>query len=472
MMRGYLMFIKSLENIDWQAGKVRIRVLIVFIIVAIVIIIVAGAFFIKQRGKDDIIEEVTEAVRSVNVVKFSDFIEGGEIDKIGTIEPLKSAPLIARMGGRVTGIKAGLGQSVKRGNVIVEIDGSGEANLARVQVASTRASLVAFESIRTAALASTDSAVRITELGFDAAKAGRSLTKATVAKSREQADLAVLQAEFALSDIKDNGGADVLVRSADIGLKAARLAQDQASLARNITNRQTGDALKQAEQGLIAAKLSKERLIADLNSQRVSIMAQLASAQEQVAMAQISASINGQVNRLNVKIGDFVRPGQKVGEVIAFEGAKVTIDVTTGVRDALSVGDEVIMESLRQEIIGQIISLADAPGVEATLWQIDIVVTNADDVIHPGEQVTVKLPVGPVKSDGVFVPLDAITVRQDGVVLFTVNEQGIVEEHVVEVLGFASDFVEGKIDLSDEAMVVISGNRTLRAGEQVEVVKL
>ena len=57
-------------------------------------------------------------------------------------------------------------------------------------------------------------------------------------------------------------------------------------------------------------------------------------------------------------------------------------------------------------------------------------------------------------------------------VLFTVNEQGIVEEHVIEVLGFASDFVEGKIDLLDEAMVVVSGNRTLRAGEQVDAVKL
>ena len=470
MIRGYFMLIETIKNVDWKAGKVRVRILIVFIVIAIVIITAAGVFFVRQKEGDEG-NEKSGVVKSVKVVEFHEFIGGGEIEKVGTIEPLKSAPLIARTGGRVTKVKAGLGQSVKQGKVIVEIDGAGEASLARVQVSSARASLAAFESIRIAAIASTDNAVKITQLGLDAAEAGRSLTAAAVKKSREQADLAVSQAEFTLNDARENG-ADVLIRSADIALKAAKLVQDQASLARNTANRQAGDALKQAEQGLTASRLAKQKIIADLNSQHVAITAQLTFAQEQVAMAQVIASINGQVNRLDVKVGDFVRPGQKVGEVIAFEGAKVTIDVATGVRDALSIGDEVVMEASGQEIIGQIISLADAPGVEATLWQVDIAIVSANDVIHPGEQVTVKLPVGPVKRDSVFVPLDAVAVRQDGVVLFTVDTQGIVEEHVVEVLGFASDFVEGKIDLSDEAMVVVSGNRTLRAGERVEAIRM
>lgn len=472
MIRGYFMLIKTIKNIDWQEGKVRIRVLIVFIVVALVILVAAGMFFVRQRKGDSISDnEGIKTVKVVKVVEFRELVSGGEVEKVGTIEPLKSALLIARVGGRVTNVKSGLGRSVKQGEIIVEIDGNGEASLARVQVSSARASLASFELIKVAAIASTNNAVQITQLGLDAVKAGKILTVATVAKSREQADLAVLQAEFALVDAQDNG-VDILVRSADIGLKAASLAQDQASLARNSANRQTSDALKQAEQGLVAAKLSRGKLMVDLNGQRVAIMAQLTSAQEQVALAQVSAPIAGQVNRLDVRVGDFVRPGQKVGEIIAFEGAKVTIDVATGVRDALNVGDEVKMDVSGQEIIGQIISLADAPGVEATLWQVDIVVINADDVIHPGEQVIIKLPVGPIKRDGVFVPLDAVNVRQNGVVLFTVNEQGIVEEHVIEVLGFASDFVEGKIDLLDEAMVVVSGNRTLRAGEQVDAVKL
>lgn len=480
MIRGYFMFIETIRNIDWQAGKVRVRILIVFIVIATVIIAAAGAFFVRQRGKSDVTEEKTKIVKVVKVVEFREFVGGGEIEKVGTIEPLKSAFLIARTGGRVTKVRVGLGQSVRQGKVIVEIDGGGEASLARVQAGSARASLAAFESIRIAAIASTNNAVKIAQLGLDAAKAGKSLTTATVAKSREQADLAVLQAELALNDAQENG-ADILVRSADIALKAAKLAQDQASLARNTANRQTGDALKQAEQRLVAAGLSREKLTADLDSQRVAIMAQLTFAQEQVALAQVIASISGQVNRLNVKAGDFVSPGQKVGEVIAFEGAKVTIDVATGVREALSVGDEVKMKVKGQEIVGQIISLADAPGVEAALWQVDIVVVNADDVIHPGDQVTVKLPVGSrlrrgfegqVGGQVVFIPLDVVVVRQDGVVLFTVDTQGIVEEHVIEVLGFASDFVEGKIDLSDEAMVVVSGNRTLHAGEHVDVTRM
>jgi len=183
----------------------------------------------------------------------------------------------------------------------------------------------------------------------------------------------------------------------------------------------------------------------------------------------VKSSVAGQIGRLDVRVGDFVSAGQVVGETTAFEGAQVTISVSAGVRFKLSVGQELEMDAGDQTIYGTIAGLADASSTDVPLWQVDIVVTGTNEPIHPGQLVSVKLPVGPVESGRVFIPLDAVTVRQEGVVLFTVDDEGVVDEKVVEVAGFAADFVEGQVDLDREALVVVGGNRTLRSGQRVEI---
>lgn len=459
------------------------------VVVALVVALVGGgAFFLwrRDRGSAETMEgmvagETDEALPEVGVESVTDLQQSGRIEKLATVEPLQHAPLVARVGGRVTSVVVSLGDTVRAGQLLVAVDTGDVANPLAVQEQAARSSLAAFDSVERGALASADSAVRTAELALEAAETGKGLAADTVAKQREQADTAVLSAQFALEDARETGD-DVLVRTADLALKAARIAQDQATLARQGTAQQSSDALKQAQQAVLSAQVARSKLGADLASQRIAFENQISAAREQLALAQIVSPLSGQVTRLDVQEGDFVRPGQDLGEVNAFGGALVRLDTTTGVRRNLFVGDTLPIQSSVGELTGTVLALADAPNQE-TLWQVDIGITQTPGVIHPGEQVRVQLPIGPQRVAGAmtsgddseatsyqrFLPLDAVVVRQDGSFVFTVDAEGIVHEHRVTVRGFVDDFVDGEVALPADAQIITSGNRMLRDGDTVSV---
>jgi hypothetical protein len=60
-------------------------------------------------------------------------------------------------------------------------------------------------------------------------------------------------------------------------------------------------------------------------------------------------------------------------------------------------------------------------------------------------------------------------VRQGGIVLMTVNEQGVVEERSVTPISYTDNYMEAKIEIEDSAAVIIQGQRTLRAGDVVKL---
>jgi len=212
------------DNLTWYAGRVRIMVAVI-----VMAAIGGGYWFITQR-EEKVIEEPGEVLAQVETRAFSQLSEGEAIEKVAVIESASRAPLVARTGGRVTKISAQLGEQVNKGVLVVEVDGASVASPARVQAAAAGASLAAFNEIEKQALASIDQGIATAKISVEAAKAGKALTAAQVNKARQQADLAVKQAELAFDDLEDDDDkTDALTRAADLRLQAAELAQDQTT---------------------------------------------------------------------------------------------------------------------------------------------------------------------------------------------------------------------------------------------------
>jgi multidrug efflux pump subunit AcrA (membrane-fusion protein) len=468
-MAGYFMLVKSEQINTEKSWGSRYRWLKIILAVVVLVVLVGGVgYFIRTQGEVGGLNGGEEEIPLVAVSSLGELVESVTIKKIATVEPAVGAPLVARAGGRVTSVRVNLGESVRAGQVILGVDGGVEASPARAQLAAFQSSLVVLNDIKREALRAADNAIRTAQLSVETARSGRILTTAQVTKSREQADLAVRQAELAFEDaVEAEQRVDQVVRAADIGLQAALISKEQAEIAGALANQQTGDALKQAEQGLNTARQARERIVVDIQSQRVSLEGQVATAAEQVKLSQVISPVSGQVTRLTVKRGDFVSPGQEVGEIMAFEGARINVDVTAGVREKLSIGQEVFISAQGQEFTGEIVRLADGPRTDIALWQVDIFISGTPEVVHPGDLVKVALPVGTVGEGALFIPLDAVVVRQDGVVLMTVNEEGVVSEHLVKPISYSGDYIEAVVDVPGSAMVVVNGNRTLRAGDMV-----
>ncbi|HBE90566.1 MAG TPA: hypothetical protein DDW41_05135 [Candidatus Andersenbacteria bacterium] len=440
-------------------------------LLGVIVLIGLGSYLYWSEKSSDVTGDVTEEEATEVMTKtFGELVRDIKIEKIAAIEPVAGAPLVARTGGRVSSIEVNLGEELTAGRVVVSIDTGVEASPGRAQLAAIQASLGQINGIEAEAVRAGENGVKMAQLAAEAAKAGRSLTTLQLAKSQEQADLAVRQAELAYNDAAEaEQRVDQVVRAADIGLKAAKLAQEQAAIAQKVAARQTSDGLKQAEQGVAAAKQTIDKIHVDIQAQRVSLQRQVAVAAEQVKLAQVISPVDGQVTRLAVRKGDFVRPGQEVGEVIAFEGAQISLNVATGVRESLAVNDQVEISARGQEFSGVIARLADAPRTDMALWQVDIFVSGTPEVVHPGDLVVVKLPVTVGESDNHFIPLDAVVVRQGGIVLMTVNEQGVVEERIVTPISYTDNYMEAKLEIDDNTVVIIQGQRILRAGDVVKL---
>lgn len=449
----------------WKQWPWKLPTLVALVLIIVLLVSVS----LSKRGSEEgVKEKENQAGKTVTVQSFSELSQQSTIDQPAIIKAASSAPLIARTGGRVTAVSANLGDKVSAGATIASIDGGIEANPTRTQVAGLSRSLVVFNDIEKAAIQAADTAIQIAEINRQATDKSKPLNTEAANVARRIADNSFRQAELTRNDAKETGN-DTLIRSAEIAYNAASFAQDQATVSRQLVTQQGASSLKLAEQSEVNARQAKERVIAEMSSQRSQLTTQLGVAREQVRMQQVTAPLSGTIVRLSVKPGDYVTPGQQVGEVNALAGAKITLDVSEGVRNALEVGRVIDIVADKQTFTGEVTNLATAPNSATSLWQVEVYVASTPLVVHPNQTVVVKLPIGLSSSDTHFVPLDAVTVRQNGIVMFTVNADNTVQENVLEVVGYDSNYVEARVAIPSDARVVVKGNRDLRQGDAVTI---
>jgi membrane fusion protein (multidrug efflux system) len=454
-----MVMFQYLSNI-WKKWpyKVITYIILIGIIIALVILMAL------RGGNKASIEATASPLPGVQAQSLRDLSASATIDTVTSVELSNSAPLIARLGGRVTAVYGQLGSRVRAGSIVVDIDGGTEANPARIQQENASILLGLFQDIQTQTEASLNSSIALATNSLQATKAGSAITKEIQVKNGALAANAVDQAQVTRDKALD-ADQDLLIRSANIGVDAAKLAAKQASLASALSNRQTSDAVKQAQQNLAGAQIAKGQTLASLASQKAGLEAQLRSASEQVKLMRVVAPLSGEVSRLSVQVGDFVHPGDMVGEVYAGGSAKATIFVPNGVQKQLHIGQSVDVVIDGSTVQGRISAVSRSAGADTALWQVNISITSA---VTPHSTVTVRLPIISGGSNTVFVPLDAVNVRQSGTVILTV-EGGVVAEHSFTPVHYYNSYVEGQVDVPDTALIITNGNRTLRTGDKVTV---
>jgi RND family efflux transporter MFP subunit len=446
---------KQSRSWRWPAG------LLVILGVLLLVMLVSGA-------KKEVVE-LEEVLPQVRVKTVAELGAGGVIEKIGVIEPAVAAALVARTGGRVTEIKAEVGEVVAAGKTLIVIDGGEEANPARIGAQVAAAQAAAFERVAKQATAAAANAVQLAELTVQQSATGKGLSAEAARKQRELAEVAVRQASFAQEEAQE-AGIDLQLRAANLALMAAELQQDQATLAVRSALQQGNEMLAQTQASLAGVKIAQARVVAELQSQRVALKGQAQVAQEQWRASQVLTPIQGTVTALRVSVGEIVQPGERIGEVNALVGAQVNLEVVEAVREQLMEGAIVPLRTAGAEFSGRVMSLASAPASATGLWQVKILIETTPVVVHAGEVVTALLPVRVEGEQRVLLPLDATVVRQNGVVVWMVDEEQRVREKAVRVVGYAGEWVEVEIDLvSAGDRVVVEGNRLLREGQAVRV---
>lgn len=235
----------------------------------------------------------------------------------GQVTPAREASLSFSTPGRVTEVKARVGEFVQAGDVLVQLDTAVlELDLANAQqtVAIQEASLAQLIATPSAAnVAAAEAAVANAQASLDDLLAGPSdLERAVYEATVRQAEAAVWSASADLGS-SQNSITQSQINAAQAALLQAQIKQEQAREANeDNTNQETDQALRQANEAVASAQAQLDSLLAgadtaaaqnsaaaaaarldgsqaDFNRQLAgATAAQIASAQAQVAQAESS----------------------------------------------------------------------------------------------------------------------------------------------------------------------------------------
>ena len=218
----------------------------------------------------------------------------------------------------------------------------------------------------------------------------------------------------------------------------------------------------------IAAKTELDKTEAQLKA----LAAQLSEAKLALDRTKITAPINGRLNEIEAKIGDWMGVEKRVAQILQFEEVKVTVGVPES--DVAAIIDlneaDVIIEALsNRRVKGKKIFLSRQPGTMARLYDLDLVVKNPDGRILPGMFARVEL-VKEVFEGTLVIPLYAVISQNDENFVFVEKDNKAEKRHVD--LGISSGWlIQVTSGLEPGDHVIVVGHRQLDNGQGVEVIQ-
>jgi membrane fusion protein (multidrug efflux system) len=262
-----------------------------------------------------------------------------------------------------------------------------------------------------------------------------------------------------------------LLVEVDPALAAARVGVASASV-------QAGqEALEQAERELqrleslkanVVAAIELERAkskVRELSSRQKGLEAQHAEARAQLNLHRVYAPFDGVVARRVADVGDWVRPGDAVMELVSTADVEILVDAARELYGRVSAGDAVRILA-KPPVDGEVLGVVPALSPQSRTLRVRVGAKGSTSLL-PGGAVEVEFPVS-LQGDGVVVPEDALLPSPTNTRIVRVVD-GKASPMIVDVIAKA----EGKALVRGEGLaagdvVVVRGNERLRPGQAVQ----
>jgi RND family efflux transporter MFP subunit len=220
------------------------------------------------------------------------------------------------------------------------------------------------------------------------------------------------------------------------------------------------DAKRRAELGASGGAVSAS------DAQVKIALGSLQSAQAAYQKTIVRSPIQGVVNALYLKTGDYVSPGQPAAIVANNNGLQIKTFVNEIDGANLNVGDTVSIEGGASGVI-----TAKADALDPTNGKVAVVVgVNPDSGLTNGATVRVTFSQISTEnvSDRIIVPLSALKITPESTAVFTVNAEGKLEAVSVTKGQLFGDTIEILSGITKETRIVTDA-RGLKVGQEVTV---
>ena len=219
-------------------------------------------------------------------------------------------------------------------------------------------------------------------------------------------------------------------------------------------------------------KITAASRLDEIEARLNDVSAQQAEAELALSRTRILAPIEGQINELIAKQGDYLGVGDPVAQILRLSDVKVTVGIPES--DVASFFDlneaTVIIDALeKRRVTGKKIFLSRQPRNLARLFDLELKIPNTDGHILPGMFARVEL-IRAVYEKALVIPLYAVINQGDEQFVYIEND-GSAKKTPVDLGQLVDWQVHITSGISANDKVIVVGHRLLNDGQSIEVIK-
>jgi RND family efflux transporter MFP subunit len=401
----------------WHPSAITIWGIFLVAVVLIGVAFLAGYIPLQKRRALVLgqAREEQQALPRVEVIRVERSTRQSGLQLPGSIQPITEAPVLARADGYIEKRLVDIGDRVKAGQTLAQIDAPELTD----QVAQARAT--------------------------------------------------VRQAQAAL----EQATANVQQGRTDMELARVMARRSTQLVAKGAVSKQDDDQAQAQYNSKLAAVQSLEKAI---DVQRANINAaqsNVSRLEKMQSYCVVQAPFDGVITQRNVDVGALVNSGSTLLYRIAqMDTLRTYINVPQTYADSIKPGEPAVLTVSNlpgRQFMGQVARSAGALDPSSRTLLVEVHVTNADGALLPGMYAQVELR-SVRAAPPLLVPSDAMIVRADGAQVAVVRSDGTLHLQKIEVGRDYGDRLEVLTGLNEGDTIVYNRGDVVREGLKVDVV--
>lgn len=435
-------------------------------------------FLTACGGTDDRLSVTTAKVKSTDALASADYN--------GVIHSAKSMAVISTVSAKVASVNVKMGQTVKAGDVLMQLDtsdarlalkqaqaGLGTANANARKIGSAGSKQAAQQASQ--ALSAAQNEVRDSAANYSLVKKQYDQNQ-LIAPAQAAYDKAKSDYEKTKLMVSTGAASPYDLKNAQNTLNSAGAQLESAKAAAQNTLNAADTRRKNAQNALNTAQVNYNLTMQAINPENEaaakagvdSASAAVQIAQKRINDSTVKAPMDGTVGAVNVKEGDLAAPQAPAFQIVGNSVMEVAVNVTESMVRKLSVGQKasVFLAAAGVKVDGTVTEITSMASPQSGMFPVKLSIANTQN-LKDGMQASVHFP-GTGSAGTVLVPTRSVLNRDGKSIVFAARggKAAQVEVTVGETQGA---YVEVKgLGSGDE--VIVQGVNKAKDGVNLHIV--